>query len=176
MGHEITKGKMRRRCSGKRCTQRRRRLLDRLGANIDPQGQHGYAFRFTGNSLWGNCPPALSSQARIIIMDEPTAALTKRESEELYEYTEKLREGGASIIFISHRFEDMYRLADRVTVLRDAQYIGTWDVDAISNEDMIIPMVGREIKQLFPKRKIEIGENLRVEKTWPYRIFQRYFF
>ena len=107
----------------------------------------------------------LMLDAKVVIMDEPTAALTKRESEELYEYTEKLREGGASIIFISHRFEDMYRLADRVTVLRDAQYIGTWDVDAISNEDMIIAMVGREIKQLFPKRKIEIGEEiLRVEK------------
>ena len=68
---------------------------------------------------------AVSSKARIVIMDEPTAALSKRECEELYRITEKLKAEGTSIIFISHRMEDMYRLADRVTVFRDARYIGT---------------------------------------------------
>ena len=107
---------------------------------------------------------ALSLKARIIIMDEPTAALTKRESEELYRITRKLRDEGVSIIFISHRFEDMYALASRVTVFRDAKYIGTYDVDAITNADLITAMVGREIKDLFPKPEIEIGEEiLRVE-------------
>ena len=107
---------------------------------------------------------ALSMNARILIMDEPTAALTKRESEELYRITRKLRDEGVSIIFISHRFEDMYALASRVTVFRDAKYIGTYDVDAITNADLITAMVGREIKDLFPKPKIEIGEEiLRVE-------------
>lgn len=101
---------------------------------------------------------ALSMKARIIIMDEPTAALTKRESEELYKITEKLREEGASIIFISHRFEDMYRLASKVTVFRDSQYIGSYDVNGITNEDLIVAMVGREITQLFPKPDIKIGE------------------
>ena len=108
---------------------------------------------------------ALSMNARIIIMDEPTAALTNRESEELYKITEKLRDAGAAIIFISHRFEDMYRLASKVTVFRDAQYIGTYDVDGISNEDLITAMVGREINELFPKPDVKIGEEvLRVEK------------
>ena len=107
---------------------------------------------------------ALSMNARILIMDEPTAALTKRESEELYRITRKLRDEGVSIIFISHRFEDMYALASRVTVFRDAKYIGTYDVDAITNADLITAMVGREIKDLFPKPEIEIGEEiLRVE-------------
>lgn len=101
---------------------------------------------------------ALSMKARIIIMDEPTAALTKRESEELYKITEKLRDEGASIIFISHRFEDMYRLASKVTVFRDSQYIGSYDVNGITNEDLIVAMVGREITQLFPKPDIKIGE------------------
>lgn len=108
---------------------------------------------------------ALSMKARIIIMDEPTAALTKRESEELYKITEKLRDEGASIIFISHRFEDMYRLAARVTVFRDSQYIGSYEVDGITNEDLITAMVGREINDLFPKPEVTIGEEvLRVEK------------
>ena len=69
---------------------------------------------------------ALSTNARIIIMDEPTAPLTNRESEDLYRITEGLRDKGVSIIFISHRMEDMYRLATRVTVFRDARYVGTW--------------------------------------------------
>jgi rhamnose transport system ATP-binding protein len=108
---------------------------------------------------------ALSMKASILIMDEPTAALTARESEELYRIAESLRERGASIIFISHRLEDMYRLADRVTVFRDARYIGTWDMADITTEKLITAMVGREITQLFPKRKITIGEEvLRVEK------------
>ena len=107
---------------------------------------------------------ALSMNARILIMDEPTAALTKRESEELYRITRKLRDEGVSIIFISNRFEDMYALATRVTVFRDAKYIGTYDVDGITNADLITAMVGREIKDLFPKPEIEIGEEvLRVE-------------
>ncbi len=107
---------------------------------------------------------ALSLKARIIIMDEPTAALTKRESEELYRIARKLRDEGVSIIFISHRFEDMYALATRVTVFRDAQYIGTYNVDEITNADLIKAMVGREISDLFPKPQVEIGEEvLRVE-------------
>ena len=107
---------------------------------------------------------ALSMNARIIIMDEPTAALTKRESEELYRITRKLVSEGASIIFISHRFEDMYELADRVTVFRDAKYIGTYDVNGITNADLIKAMVGREISELFPKPHVELGpEVLRVE-------------
>lgn len=108
---------------------------------------------------------ALSMEARIIIMDEPTAALTKSESEELYRIAEKLRDKGTSIIFISHRFEDMYRLASRVTVFRDAKYIGTYQVDEINNHDLIRAMVGREINDLFPKPEIKIGEEvLRVEQ------------
>ena len=107
----------------------------------------------------------MKRKARIIIMDEPTAALTKRESEELYKIAEKLRDEGASIIFISHRFEDMYRLASKVTVFRDSQYIGTYGVDGITNADLIKAMVGREINDLFPKPDVKLGQEvLRVEK------------
>ena len=107
---------------------------------------------------------ALSTNAKIVILDEPTASLTKRESEELYRIVDQLRENGVSIIFISHRFEDMYRLASRVTVFRDSQYIGTYNVNEITNADLIKAMVGREIKDLFPKPEVAIGEEmLRVE-------------
>lgn len=107
---------------------------------------------------------AISTHAKIIILDEPTAALTANESEKLYRIVEKLRDEGVSIIFISHRFEDMYRLATRVTVFRDSQYIGTYDVDSITNAELIKHMVGREINDLFPKPEIALGEEmLRIE-------------
>lgn len=107
---------------------------------------------------------AMSMNAKIIIMDEPTAALTKRESEELYRVTEKFRDEGASIIFITHRFEDTFRLAQRVTVFRDSRYIGTYDAGEISEKALITAMVGREITDLYPKPAIEPGEEvLRVE-------------
>ena len=107
---------------------------------------------------------ALSADAEIIIMDEPTAALTKRESEELYQITEQLKKNGKAIIFISHRFEDMYRLADRVTVFRDARYIGTWDKEEVNDDMLIMAMVGREITNLFPNRNPRVKEELlRIE-------------
>lgn len=107
---------------------------------------------------------ALSSNARIIIMDEPTAPLSNRESEDLYRITQGLRAKGNSVIFISHRFEDMYRLADRVTVLRDGNYVNTWNISDVDDHKMVVAMVGREITQFFPKRDtVPGGEIFRVQ-------------
>ena len=137
-------------------------LLKQLGSEIDPHSTMGNLT--VADQQIVEIAKAISTNAKIIIMDEPTASLSKRECEELYRITEQLRDEGRSIIFISHRFEDMYRLASRVTVLRDAQYIGTWDVDGISNDVLISKMVGREISQIYPKKKVERGEEiLRVE-------------
>ena len=94
---------------------------------------------------------ALSRDARILIMDEPTASLTAGECEQLYQIAERLRDEGVSIILITHKFEDMYRLATRVTVFRDSQDIGQWDVDKISNQKLIAEMVGRELSQMYPE-------------------------
>lgn len=138
------------------------RLLRELGASFSPKTLMG-ALSVAEQQIV-EIAKALSVDAKIIIMDEPTAALTQNESEELYRIAERLRDNGAAIIFISHRFEDMYRLASKVTVFRDSKYIGTWNVDEISNADLIIAMVGREISQLFPKKEAVIGEEvLRVE-------------
>ena len=138
------------------------RLLQELNADFDSHTLMGNLS--VAQQQMVEIAKALSMNARILIMDEPTAALTKRESEELYRIARKLRDEGVAIIFISHRFEDMYALASRVTVFRDAQYIGTYDVDKITNADLITAMVGREISDLFPKPQVEIGEDvLRVE-------------
>ncbi|MCQ6559452.1 sugar ABC transporter ATP-binding protein [Paenibacillus mendelii] len=161
MGHEkLQKGT--KRILWKEMHKEAEQLLKELGASFSPKTQMG-ALSVAEQQIV-EIAKALSVDAKIIIMDEPTAALTRRESEELYRIAERLRDRGASIIFISHRFEDMYRLATKVTVLRDSKYIGTWDVDAISNHDLIVAMVGRDITQLFPKTDAEIGEELlRVE-------------
>lgn len=135
-----------------------RTYLRELGTDIDPTATMGTLS--VAQQQIVEIAKALSSKARIIIMDEPTAALTRRESEELYRITEKLRDEGKGIIFISHRFEDMYRLASRVTVLRDSKYIGSWAVDEISNDKLIIAMVGRELTQFYPPRESEIGQEL----------------
>ena len=149
--------------SGSKCTKEAGRLLLELGASFDPRTQMG-ALSVAEQQIV-EIAKALSMNAKITIMDEPTAAITKRESEELYRITEALRDRGAAIILISHRFEDMYRLASKVTVFRDSRYIGTWGIEDITNEELIVAMVGREITQLFPKKEAKIGgELLRVDK------------
>lgn len=161
MGHErIAKGS--KRILWKEMHEEAQRLLEELGASFSPKTQMG-ALSVAEQQIV-EIAKALSMDARIIIMDEPTAALSSRESEELYRITEQLRDRGAAIIFISHRFEDMYRLASKVTVFRDSKYIGTWKTDEISKSELIVAMVGREITQLFPKKDVAIGEELlRVE-------------
>jgi len=157
MGHEkVAKGT--KRILWSEMHKEAQKLLDGLGASFSPKTTMG-ALSVAEQQIV-EIAKALSVDAKIIIMDEPTAALTKRESEELYRITEGLRDQGKAIIFISHRFEDMYRLATKVTVLRDSKYVGTWDVDKISNPDLIVAMVGREITQLFPKKEAAIGEEL----------------
>jgi rhamnose transport system ATP-binding protein len=137
-------------------------LLHQLDADFDPRAVMGSLS--VAQQQIVEIAKALSANARIIIMDEPTAPLTSRESEDLYRITESLRDKGVSIIFISHRMEDMYRLATRVTVFRDARYVGTWNLNEIRREDVIMAMVGREITQFFPKRAVAIGEEIfRVE-------------
>lgn len=123
-------------------------LLNRLGSNLDPRQLMG-ALSVAQQQIV-EIAKALSTDADIIIMDEPTAALTNRECEELYRITEQLRDEGKAIIFISHRFEDMYRLASQVTVFRDAQYISSWPVNEITNADLISAMVGRSLTEMYP--------------------------
>jgi rhamnose transport system ATP-binding protein len=137
-------------------------LLESLDADFGPKAVMGSLS--VAQQQIVEIAKALSANARIIIMDEPTAPLTKRESEDLYRIAEGLRDRGVSIIFISHRLEDMYRLASRVTVFRDARFVGTWDVDKIGRDELIVAMVGRSITQLFPERAAKIGDEvLKVE-------------
>ena len=147
----------------KEMRKRARKYLSRLNPNIDVTKSMGTLS--VAQQQLVEIAKALSRDARILIMDEPTASLTKHECEELYKIVDKLKEDGVSIIFITHKFEDMYRLATRVTVFRDSNYIGSWDVDKISNAKLIQAMVGRELDQMYPTKTSKIGrEALRVER------------
>ena len=107
---------------------------------------------------------ALSINARILIMDEPTSSLTLTEVAELFRLVRRLREDGAAIVFISHRLEELYEIADRVTVLRDGTYVDTREMAQISRDELIRLMVGRTISNLFPKQETTIGDvALKVE-------------
>ena len=101
---------------------------------------------------------ALSADAKVLIMDEPTSALTLHEVADLFRITRKLRDSGTAIIFISHRLDEVFELADRVTVLRDGHYVGTREVAGLTNEELIHMMVGRTLDDLFPKMDVERGE------------------
>ncbi|MDR2435268.1 MAG: sugar ABC transporter ATP-binding protein [Treponema sp.] len=161
MGHEQVKGPFKR-VDWRTMNRKAADLLEQLDANFDSRAFMGSLS--VAQQQIVEIAKALSSNARIVIMDEPTAPLSNRESEDLYRITEGLKDKGVSIIFISHRFEDMYRLADRVTVLRDGKYINTWNIGEVDDNTLTQAMVGREIVQFFPKRDTVPGEEIfRVE-------------
>ncbi|MHC4394616.1 MAG: sugar ABC transporter ATP-binding protein [Planctomycetota bacterium] len=101
---------------------------------------------------------ALALDCRIIIMDEPTSALTEPEVEKLFDIIEKLKNQGCGIIYISHKMEEIYRIADRITVLRDGRYIGTASASELDREKMVQWMVGRQLNQQFPRHLTQTGD------------------
>jgi len=140
-----------------------RLLGDRLGLRIDvnrPMGELSIAIQ-----QLTEVAKALSRRARILIMDEPTSALADTEAERLFEIIAQLKAEGVGIVYISHKMEEIYRLADRITVLRDGDLIGTASASSLSQEQMITWMVGRKIDQFFPKVPAAVGDEvLRVEQ------------
>lgn len=101
---------------------------------------------------------AISYNADLIIMDEPTSAITEKEVEHLFEIIRDLKEKGISIIYITHKMDEVFKISDEVTVLRDGKYIGTEAASNLNKEKLIEMMVGRELKNIFVKEKTEIGD------------------
>ena len=101
---------------------------------------------------------AISLDAKVLVMDEPTAALSGTEVERLFTVARSLRDKGAAILFISHRFDEVFDLCDRITVMRDGHYISTHQTGDVSVAEIVREMVGRDIEALFPKQDAEIGD------------------
>ena len=100
---------------------------------------------------------ALSHDARILIMDEPTAALTESDVTRLFDVVRRLKRRGVGIVYISHRLDEIFAIADRVTVLRDGAYVGSRDVADTNVGELVQMMVGRRLESLFPKTVAPIG-------------------
>ncbi|PMQ01961.1 MAG: D-xylose ABC transporter ATP-binding protein [Dictyoglomus sp. NZ13-RE01] len=133
--------------------RRTKELLDTLHMNIDPKAK--VADLTVGKQQMVEIAKALSYNAEVIIFDEPTAALSISETEELFNIIRKLKSQGIGIIYISHRLEELKEIADRVTVMRDGQYIGTVKMSETTIDEIISMMVGREIYETLKEKEVE---------------------
>jgi len=130
-------------------------LLARIGADLDPT-QRLRDLGIAKKHLVA-IARALSVDARVVIMDEPTAALSYKEINELYELVDRLKAEGKAILFISHKFDEIFHIADRYTVFRDGQLIGAGLMADVSQGQLVQMMVGRAVDQIYPKRSPTIG-------------------
>ncbi len=169
MGKEITKGFGI--CDKKAMRKKAQEVMDRMGVNIPVTAQ--MSDLSVGQQQMVEICKALMVDAKVLIMDEPTAALTQSETEVLFEVIKSLRAKGVSIVYISHRMEEIFELCDRITVLRDGTYIDTKYIKDINMDDIVQMMIGRTIGERFPKREVEIGKDvIRVENLTSGKLFK----
>lgn len=136
--------------------------LDALELQINPK-QPVKTLR-VGEQQLVEIAKAISMEAKILIMDEPTSALSNTEAQKLFKVMKKLTDSGVAIIYISHRMDEIFALSDRITILRDGQYIGTVNNEETNMDQLITMMVGRTLTELYPARESTIGEEiLRVQ-------------
>jgi rhamnose transport system ATP-binding protein len=139
-------------------------LLKRVGANIDPDAEVRQLSMPEQQLV--EIARALGTGARILILDEPTASLTRKEVELLYSVLRDLRSRGVGAVYISHRLEEIFSIADRVTVLRDGESVGTNEVGRINEAQLIRMMVGREVSTIYPPPENDPGKvALRLRKV-----------
>jgi rhamnose transport system ATP-binding protein len=145
-----------RRVDWRRRRERAAQLLARVGALIDVDAP-ALSLRLAEKQLV-EIARALGADARILLMDEPTAALSDTEAARLFELMRELRGRGVGTVYISHRLEEIAGFADRVSVLRDGELVATRAMAEVSRTELIRLMVGREIQTIFPKRAVPLGE------------------
>ena len=169
MGKEITKGFGI--CDKKAMRAKAQEVMDKMGVNIPVNAV--MSDLSVGQQQMVEICKALMADAKVIIMDEPTAALTASETRGLFEVINSLRKKGVSILYISHRMEEIFELCDRITVLRDGEYVGTENIADIDLDHVVQMMIGRTIGERFPKRESHIGaEVLRVEGLSSGKLFK----
>ncbi|HET6668349.1 MAG TPA: sugar ABC transporter ATP-binding protein [Intrasporangium sp.] len=132
------------------------KLFERLGVHIDPR-RPALGLSIADQQII-EIAKAISLDAKVLIMDEPTAALSGVEVDRLFAVARSLRDEGRALVFISHRFDEVFALCDKVTVMRDGDYIATRDVAATDVDEIVALMVGREVGNLYPKTPAEVGK------------------
>ena len=131
-------------------------LFNRLNISIHPQTKVGELS--VANRQMVEIAKAVSYESDVLIMDEPTSALTEREVEHLFQIIRGLRDQGIGIVYITHKMSELFEIADEFSVFRDGKYIGTHASTDVTRDDIIRMMVGREITQMFPKEDVALGE------------------
>lgn len=155
LGREISKGLS---LNNAKMESEARKILDDLKIDIDPKQTVGDLP--VSKQQMVEIAKALSINAKILIMDEPTSSLTAREIEDLFRIIKKLKSEGKGIVYISHRLEELQHIVDRVTIMRDGQYITSMDFGSVTMEQIISFMVGREIKEKFPRVECKKGKKV----------------
>ena len=147
---------------GKR-NQHARELLERVGAAIQPRRL--VSTLTMPEQQLVEIAKALDREASVVIMDEPTASLGDQDAEKLFRIVADLKARGTGVIYVSHRFEELFRLADRVTVLRDGETMGTFAMSDMTTDELIRLMVGRPVDTVFPSRHGSPGEPVLEQNT-----------
>ena len=132
------------------------RVLDEVHLNYDPKAKLGSLS--VSQMQLVEIAKAVSADCKVLILDEPTSSLTSNEVEALFTIVDELRGKGVSIVYISHKMDEILRISDEVTIMRDGQYIGTWDAKELTTDMIITKMVGRELSNLYPPRSNVPGE------------------
>ena len=132
------------------------KLLQKVRMNFDPRQMLGELSVSQMQSV--EIAKAVSANCKVLILDEPTSSLTSNEVEALFRIIEDLKADGVAIVYISHKMDEILRISDEVTIMRDGQYIGTWDCAGLTTDFIISKMVGRELTNLFPERNNKPAE------------------
>ena len=132
------------------------KLLKRVRMDFDPKQKLGTLTVSQMQSV--EIAKAVAGNCRVLILDEPTSSLTQNEVEALFRIVEDLKKEGVAIVYISHKMDEILRISDEVTIMRDGQYIGTWEAKDLTTDFIITKMVGRELTNLYPKRENVPGD------------------
>ena len=132
------------------------KLLKRVRMDFDPKQKLGTLTVSQMQSV--EIAKAVAGNCRVLILDEPTSSLTQNEVEALFRIVEDLKKEGVAIVYISHKMDEILRISDEVTIMRDGQYIGTWESKGLTTDFIITKMVGRELTNLYPKRSNVPGD------------------
>jgi len=162
IGEQLVKGPLKV-IDWKTMTSRAIQLLNILNVKLDPNAIMGDLTVSQKQII--EIAKAISKEAKILVMDEPTAALSEEETQSLFNIIRTLKEKNVSIIFISHRLKEIFEITDRVTVLRDGKKVGTEMTKNTDSKKLVEMMVGRDIKDMYPKREVPIGEGVMQVKN-----------
>lgn len=168
LGKEFCKGKM---VDYKKMNLEASLLMERVGVDLSPTMLMKNLS--VSQMQMVEIAKALSYNAEIIIMDEPSATITEREIANLFDIIRSLKEDGRCVVYITHKMDEVFRIADEITVFRDGHYIGTYDADEIDENQLVVKMVDRELAEIYPEKHNKIGEEVfRVERLSQKGVFE----